>query len=98
METKKYQLPREFATKWVEALRNTPEEKHIKGEYYNSNTGCMCGMGVGLIANDYKVDCDSFDTKHKPFFNFFPLDLKADIINLNDDSGLTFSEQAVWIE
>lgn len=44
MESKKYQLPKEFATKWVEALRT---KKYRQGNgRLKTNGDCYCCLGV----------------------------------------------------
>jgi hypothetical protein len=50
---KKYTLPKEFATKWVEALRHNPYGQ-IKSDLYEpmidgKDKECFCANGIGLL-------------------------------------------------
>lgn len=91
---KKYQLPKEFATKWVDALRSTTEKQGFT-QYHNPLTGCYCGMGIGYLANGYRFDKDGSNLVNKTPISS---DLFWAIVKLNDDLILPFTKQADWIE
>lgn len=92
---KKYQLPKEFAEKWVAALRDAEQDTQITGQYYDAELNCYCAMGIGLKANGYKFDNDG-----DLVGGINPLgdDIWWDIMQLNDRDHKTFPEIADWIE
>jgi hypothetical protein len=98
-----YQLPKEFATKWVAALRSG-EYKQTGGVYYNPQNNCYCSMGVGLVANEIEINKkgDSTINDDNPFLECMPLTgdgtLWFAIYNLNDHEQKSFPEIADWIE
>lgn len=101
---KPYQLPKEFATKWVAALRSG-EYKQGRGVYYNSSEGCYCSMGVGLVANDIPLNerGDNTLSDHDPIMECISSDEKPttlwyNIYKLNDEKNLSFTQIANWIE
>lgn len=95
-ETKKYSLPREFAEKWVAALRSG-EFKQGKDAYYDKEMDCYCGSGLALIANGItEIGGDSFKTEKRLPSDFYKM--KPEIIQMNDDLDYTFTDQADWIE
>lgn len=95
MNTKKYQLPKEFGEKWVKALRSG-EYKLGRGAYYNKETNCYCGLGISALI----AECTPLYGSIKLNGNEWPIDfkLKNEIIHLNDDLKYTFEQQADWLE
>lgn len=90
---KKYQLPKEFAEKWVKALRSG-EHKQIKGSYIKD--GCYCAMGLGFMISGAVVgEIKLYGAGKTPLKMF---DIKSNIISLNDEKGKSFPEIADWIE
>lgn len=90
---KQFKLPKEFAEKWVAALRS--------GEYKQSyedyeNDGCYCTAGVGYEVNGYQPKGD----KLLNFPDKDPLTGKLfhEIVTMNDEQKLPFAEIADWIE
>ena len=93
----KYQLPKEFATKWVKALRSG-EYGQTRGEYYSEPFNCYCALGVSfkvIGVQPAQWDAPISDIRW-PLLD--DMDLKQIIIELNDDRCLTFPEIADWIE
>lgn len=105
---KKYQLPKEFAEKWIKALRSGDYEQgvfRLKDEH-----GCYCCLGVAGAMNGIHEFGD------KQFYNSceFSLDIEDGLIpealyggsgnelvnTLTDknDTGETFDSIADWIE
>jgi hypothetical protein len=102
---KKYQLPKEFAEKWVEALRTTTEEKHHHGRLrHPANIDCFCGIGIGMVANNIVISDDGvaiiIDSKTTDYFNSFIFEyaLVCDFVVKNDQERLTFFELSDWLE
>ena len=102
METKKYQLPKEFAEKWVKALRSSPEAMHGSRTYYNPNTKCYCAMGLAYVANDIKLgETGSFVKPNQidPFANETGKQpVWFEVMDMNDNKEKSFSEIADWVE
>lgn len=112
--TKLYQLPREFAEKWVKALRSR-EYKQTTGMLGNKHVGYCC-LGVGCVisgANDEELDNESIILYResgygisKAVLDTIPDELKGGYKENNlvrqltemNDEGKTFSEIADWIE
>lgn len=110
---KKYQLPREFATKWVAALRSGEYKQGTGGLY---NDGCYCCLGVaGVIACVNTDQMQGEGVFEKTFQNLpesFPKQLIGsdfpqgnnynkligELTVLNDKQGKSFLEIADWIE
>lgn len=100
---KKYQLPRVFAEKWVEALRKTPETEHGKGIYFSPKTGCYCGMGLGFKANNIPLVEDGMFPIGREDKLLFHVEKDGDTLwrqlyQLNDCRNYTFPEIATWLE
>lgn len=97
-------LPKEFAEKGLKALRETPEDIHQTGYYYERISGKYCAMGLMLKANGHEfipegtkikdITKDPFLFKDGQYDDKFYLDLFI----LNDNYQLTFKEIANWIE
>ena len=112
METKKYQLPKEFATKWVEALRSG-KYSQTEATLCRPDTCEYCCLGVaGAMTGLDNIDMselsdlsdfvDIFKTKY--VFNDGIKQLADNqklqnvLTNLNDVDKLSFTEIADWIE
>lgn len=91
--TKKYTLPKEFAEKWVKALRSGRYRQGDEGLYFNS---CYCCLGVGCIVAGATpeeivgeataiVDIDStfryFKISDKEFYKRIPKEIKGNAID-----------------
>lgn len=90
---KKYELPRAFGEKWVNALRKTPDNKRIQTNYTDFK-GCYCGFGLGMKAM-------GVDFTEQYILTPLPEGMKYieyPITCLNDDNDASFNEQANWIE
>lgn len=111
METEQYQLPKEFATKWVEALRSG-NYMQTRGEFYNESKGeiCYCASGLAYIANGFQFISKSLvekdGAKYSPWGYYgygFPgpiiqAELVDKIVELNDSQNMPFTKMADWIE
>lgn len=104
---KKYQLPKEFATKWVEALRS--------GEYgqtreqltdFHDNYCCLGVLCKILNISDeviqsYNTFCIAVGDAWSPIRHLpkgLNYELHMELTYLNDREKLTFPEIANWIE
>lgn len=107
METKQFQLPKEFATKWVEALRSGGY-KQAKS-YLKAKEGYCC-LGIACKIQGIS-DLDIFGRSYPknivvPLNDKIPNILLGDadgrnflgIVSLMNDNGKTFKEIADWIE
>lgn len=102
-ETKNYQLPKEFATMWVDALRSGD---YKQGQNYLYNNGKYCCLGVaGCILGVSKASLIN-NKESRLFASVFPdnfttdpmtYSLQSEFIKMND-SGCSFPEIADWIE
>lgn len=106
---KKYRLPKEFAEKWLEALRSGEYEQGY-GCLFTNNRFCCLGVGCVILG----ADKNTMDEKEMTISsdweieilkieNFFPKELQEtklmeDLIRFNDDEGFSFNEIADWIE
>lgn len=104
METKQFQLPKDFAEKWVAALRQMPEAKHHTGELRNpKDETCYCSIGVGMVANNIPISENGMmiliDGKTVDYYeNFIFHDrLAYEIVDMNDMKNRTFSYIADWL-
>jgi len=98
---KNFHLPKDFAKKWIAALRSG-KYKQGSGKYYDSKLDCYCAMGVGYKANDvpFAMDGQTINSEYDRVFMFngennllwFPLQ------EMNDDEKLSFKEIADWVE
>lgn len=106
MEKKKYQLPKEFAQKWVDALRSG-EYGQTTGKLFAEGTCSYCCIGVAghvlgvsnarlLKGNTNKLTAYAFEDVFKS--DPLPHGLQAELIIMNDDDGKNFTEIADWIE
>jgi hypothetical protein len=103
-----YQLPREFGTKWVEALRSG-KYKQTTGKLHKQKTMQYCCLGVACRVA--KIPIRIIDNHHNtllanPIFKNFSTipdtlknnkDLNFILANKNDN-GKSFAEIADWIE
>lgn len=104
---KKYQLPKEFATKWVEALRSGDFKQGnlwlLKdNEYCCLGVACVAsGMSVEEIDNKKLIDEHNFTALPKCIPPLLVGNLSqpfvGNVANMNDD-GVPFTEIADWIE
>ncbi len=104
---KKYSLPREFAEKWVEALKSggyeqtqrVLRERRLDGSY------CYCGNGLAYEANGYEfanntqIICNGKNYSGFVSHGILPIKetLFDEVINLNDNRNLSFAQLADWI-
>jgi len=102
METKKYQLPKEFATKWVEALRSG-DFKQTTGQLKRGD--CYCAIGVCALVNDFEFQGegqlaykDGISIYTKMDLTNQTLDFPKDIFRMNDTHKKPFIEIANYIE
>ncbi len=95
---KKYTLPREFAEKWVKALRSKKYKQDTDHNQYRYND-CYCAWGVYGVANKFKFITDSTCVKGKvELYNSVEYELFKFIYRLNDREKLTFPQIADEIE
>ena len=95
---KPYQLPKEFAEKWIAALRSG-EYRQGTGQFFDKTEQCYCSLGLGLLANNIPLaDGNNGLDNYPALERIIPSRIQAEIISLNDDRGLPFSEIADWIE
>lgn len=108
---KKYQLPKEFAERWVKALRSGKYEQTTDCQLKLGD--CYCVLGVAGIVAELKISIkgDEFLTpiteepnSYDPLYNVFGMDYNVgyrfaqELYRLNDTQHLTFPEIADWIE
>lgn len=102
---KKYQLPKEFAERWIAALRSGEYQQDTDhGMYYVPQADCYCAMGAGLRANGFTfksggelVDgVDIFEISNGGGSEMSPL--WHEIMRMNDTKRLSFTEIADWLE
>jgi len=109
---KEYQLPKEFATKWVEALRSG---KYSQSPYQLHSKSGYCCLGVACSISGYedlgeaqfisKTGIHPLREKDIGLLNVIPVALQGGTSNdlvefLTDmnDTGKSFPEIADWIE
>lgn len=92
METKKYQLPKEFAEKWVTALWSGVY-RQITGAY--KKAGCFCAIGLFYEVNGFNPTLYSIDSDKR---NPIRWELKGELLILNDELEKSFPEIADYIE
>lgn len=104
MENKKYQLPREFATKWVEALRSG-KYRQGKGRLKNNDSYCCLGVACEISgATERQINHYAYipkrSTVNVPTLLKSGCGVKGLICTIStmNDSGNTFLEIADWIE
>lgn len=108
-----YQLPKEFAQKWIEALRSG---EYVQGreKLYSSKHGSYCCLGVCCklvgfedFGEAHYIQEGDFYYNLKRIPNGIPTeligtvgnnDLIRNLVALNDDDKYTFPEIADWIE
>ena len=105
---KEYKLPKEFAGKWVKALRSG-DYKQGNGQLYNTTSDSYCCLGVACNVAGYATDIkkhggsEYIDESTNNYFPKVPKLLKQETIfteivaNMNDQ-GASFDEIAKWIE
>lgn len=102
MKSKIFELPKQFATKWVGALRGG-EYQQIQNQY-TTGDGCFCVLGLGHHIDGCKVDGKGSDAFLDSFSNKLPCSnlghnggLYSELTKMNDE-GITFPVMADWIE
>lgn len=98
---KKYKLPKEFAEKWVAALRSGGYGQDIgERQLYVPKTDCYCADGVYAKVNGYEFN-EAGTSAYHPLFKAIYRDemypLMKDVYTLNDDERMSFPEIADWI-
>lgn len=93
---KKYKLPKEFAEKWVEALRSG---EYKKFQYGYERDGCYCAVGLAYKVNGYKFLTNGhlINEKQNDFIYNNHIDIWKNVTKLNDIEGKSFSEIADWL-
>ncbi len=105
---KKYQLPKEFATKWVDALRSGAYKQTCSAAQLKSED-CYCVLGVGAVVGgfEFEDDGDNAFMNGIDIYDFVDSfgknrnvggNLSVTIYRLNDGDGLSFNDLADWIE
>ncbi len=110
MEEKKYRLPKEFANKWLTALRSG-EYVQGQGQLYSAVHNSYCCLGVAArIAGESLKEMDgqtfiteSFEGYPEELVNRNPDDLEeprfcTTLANLNDGGDYNFGSIADFIE
>lgn len=108
---KNYQLPKEFAEKFIGALRSGNYEQ---GRSRLHRDGCFCVHGVAMCVSGIPIDIIekgvyARDIEYVIGGNFsmvkmglpeqlYQSSLEDELMNLNDSSKKTFAEIADWIE
>lgn len=99
---KQFKLPKEFATKWVNALRSGEyKQDTVHAQYYVPKIDCYCVMGVGAKVNDFiflEGGNEARNANYIPFSNAIGPMLYRELYHLNDIENKTFPELADWIE
>jgi hypothetical protein len=107
---KKYNLPREFAEKWVSALRSEKYNQAYSCIAVKINSKeCYCVLGIAGIVSGLSFDQMAGLNSLRLFtdYNNIPFEMKQpagirgyipnEVSRLNDE-GCTFPEIADWIE
>lgn len=105
MKTKKYQLPKGFVTKWVEALRSGifKQTVGVLREKQNGNM-CYCAIGLGYYCNGFELDMstrviiEGASIAGSNSNLILGGEIYAEIAALNDDKCKSFAQIADWIE
>lgn len=107
---KKYSLPREFAEKWVRALRSGEYKQDSKRGLLKSRTGYCClgvackMVGVKSFKNAQWITLETYGLPKVP--NGIPIEIHGyatvnplvkELSSMND-KGKTFPQIADWIE
>lgn len=102
---KKYQLPKEFAEKWVKALRSNKYKQHSGELRNNIIKNCYCAIGIACIANGIEIDSTGFypvkDGKTLDYYGgyiYMTESMVKEIVSLNDHQKTPFPQIADWIE
>lgn len=109
MKTKKYRLPKEFAEKWIQALRSG-NYKRGRGRLYNESKNNYCCLGVACsilgvednLLNEYSATSD-ICIRDLELEKVFPEELTdsnlmGELIVLNDLEMYSFDKISDWIE
>lgn len=77
-KNRNFKLPKEFTTKWLEALRSGKYKQGI-GFLYNKETDCYCPIGIaGKLC---EIDLDTLNLKR--IFDLIPSN-RTDTVKVND--------------
>jgi len=99
---RKYQLPKEFAEKWIEALRSGNYQQ-TKANLQNDSGYCCLGVACCTIGNTEGLYGKAYpDSKLLPINGMYEMvedevALFSVLANMND-AGHPFNEIADWIE
>jgi len=87
----KIKINKEWAEAWLKLLRETPEEKHGFGKFYDRESDKYCAFGLlKILREDIPIDF-----LNHPANNLFVRGkFSAFILDLNDKEHLTFKEIA----
>lgn len=90
-----YQLPKEFATKWVSALRSG-KFIQIKKCYTNGQKNCFCALGLGYYVQGCHFDYHGIpdDPLNMPITGH----LYKTILQMNDVENKSFVEIADFVQ
>lgn len=110
MENKEYRLPKDFAEKWLKALRSG-KYKQCDGKLYKEEESGFCCLGVACEfsgVNPYEIDGVGwiYDYVAVKSENKIPDELVGSdfnnrlvcVLSEMNDSGRSFAEIADWIE
>lgn len=102
---KKYTLPKEFGTKWIEALRSG-EYGQVRNKL-SGGDGDYCCLGVAckivnitdeeILWHNHTIICGDW-AYDKGIPTELDDDLHVTCTTMNDEDKLSFSEIADWIE
>ena len=104
---KKFRLPKDFAIKWIEALRSGEYKQGMVSLFKNDSYCCMvvAGRVCGMSKENIKINNGTFKAFNNPKvpeelitigYTYTPLVRK--LIHLNDEEEKSFNEIADWVE
>ena len=101
----KYRLPKEFAEKWISALRSG-EYKQCRGYLFDGEGHCCLGVAAKIAGHD--LEPKEYALLDATVFDKVPGEIKepdrvacnelANDLSTMNDSGKTFKKIANWIE
>lgn len=106
---KEYRLPKEFAEKWIAALRSE-EYAQINGYLCNGEGYCCLGVACAILGADSNrmesnemINPDYYSLEQLNILDNFPEELMETnlmdvLIMMNDIKNKTFIQIADWIE
>ena len=102
----KYRLPKEFAEKWIAALRSG-EYKQCRSYLFDGEGYCCLGVAAEIAGHDLELGPKDYTLLYDDVFEKVPDEIKdtglvknkfaAELTKMNDN-GKTFDEIADWIE